>query len=133
VHGEIRTTQDVDVVLDLRPDQVDPLVAALQPAFLIDREFVAQAVRTGSSCNLVHRGSGMKIDFFLLRRRPFSREEMQRGIEGACPTGSGATSRESCASRGAASIWQPAALGRRTRSHGLLEGALRGEGKPPAV
>ena len=71
VHGEIRTTQDVDVVVDLRPELVDELV---------DGEFVRLAVRSGSSCNLVHRESGMKVDLFLLRRRPFSREEMRRRL-----------------------------------------------------
>lgn len=80
VHGEIRTTQDVDIVVDLRQEQVAALVATLRQEFLVDAEFVLLAVRTGSSCNLVHRDTGMKVDLFLLRQRPFSREEMRRRL-----------------------------------------------------
>lgn len=80
VHGEIRTTQDVDVVVDLRSELVDELVAALTGDFLVDAEFVRLAVHSGTSCNLVHRESGMKVDLFLLRRRPFSQEEMRRRL-----------------------------------------------------
>ena len=78
VHGEIRTTQDLDVVGELRPEHVAPLVAALLPEFFVDPLFVADAVRRGMSCNVIHRASGFKVDFFVLRQREFSRVELQR-------------------------------------------------------
>lgn len=78
VHGEIRTTQDVDIVLDVQKHQVDALVAELTPEFFVDRVFVAEAVRTGTPCNVLHRTTGMKVDLFPLRTRAFSRAEMAR-------------------------------------------------------
>ena len=78
VHGEIRTTQDVDIVLDIGKHQVDALVAELEPDFYVDRVYVAEAVRTGTSCNVLHRTTGMKVDLFPLRARAFSRAEMAR-------------------------------------------------------
>ena len=58
VHGEIRTTQDVDSVIDIGKHQVDALAAALAPDFLVDRGCLAEAVRTGTSCNVLHRATG---------------------------------------------------------------------------
>ena len=37
-HGVMRSTQDLDVVADLREDQIAPLAAALGPDFEVDRE-----------------------------------------------------------------------------------------------
>lgn len=78
VHGELRTTHDVDIVVDLRPEHVSELVATLALRFLVDAEFVRYAIRHRSSCNLIHRATGFKVDLFLCRDRAFSRMEMQR-------------------------------------------------------
>lgn len=78
VHGEIRTTQDMDVVAEVGPEHVAALVNALRRDFFVDPAFVAEAVRSGSSCNVIHRDSGFKVDLFVLRRREFSRVEMER-------------------------------------------------------
>jgi hypothetical protein len=78
VHGEPRTTQGVDIVADLRPEHVAPLVAALHADFFVDTEFLRETVRVGSSCNVIHRTTGFKVDIFVLRRREYSRVEMSR-------------------------------------------------------
>lgn len=80
VYGEIRTTQDVDIVADLAPAHVPALAAALAAEFFVDAEFLAEAVRTGTSCNLIHRTTGFKVDVFVLRKREFSRVEMARRV-----------------------------------------------------
>lgn len=79
-YGEIRTTQDLDVIADLAPVDVAPVCQALVADFFVDENFVAEAVRSGSSCNVVHRATGFKVDIFVLRRREFSRAEMDRRI-----------------------------------------------------
>lgn len=79
VYGDVRTTYDVDIVVELEPAQVAPLVAELSPAFLVDEAFLRDTIRHRSSCNLIHRATGFKVDLFLRRERPFSRSEMQRG------------------------------------------------------
>ena len=78
VHGEIRTTQDVDVVADLQPAHVPPLAAALRTTFFVDEILLMEAVQGGGSCNVIHRETGFKVDLFVLRPRPFSRVEMDR-------------------------------------------------------
>lgn len=78
MHGEIRTTQDVDLVVELEEAQVRAVVEALRASFHIDEEAVVDAVRQRSSCNLIHRTTAFKVDLFLRRERAFSRSEMER-------------------------------------------------------
>jgi hypothetical protein len=78
LHGETRTTQDADLVVDLEEHQVAPLVQALKPEFYVDEAAVREAVRRRSSCNAIHLDSAFKIDLFVRRDRPHSREEMAR-------------------------------------------------------
>lgn len=78
MHGEIRTTQDVDLVVELEECHVEPLVESLRAAFHVDVEAVFDAVRRRSSCNLIHRATAFKVDLFVRRERPFSRSEMAR-------------------------------------------------------
>lgn len=78
LHGEIRTTQDADVVVKIAERDVEPLATALAPAFFVDRDAVRDAIHHRSSCNLIHRTTAFKVDLFTRRDRPFSREEMAR-------------------------------------------------------
>lgn len=78
MHGEIRTTQDVDLVVELEELHVRPLVDALSASFYIDHEAVMDAVRRRSSCNLIHLATAFKVDLFVRRERPFSMSEMER-------------------------------------------------------
>ena len=78
LHGEVRTTHDVDIVVDLRAEHVAPLTAALAPTFFAEDEALRWAIAHHSSCNIIHRATALKIDLFLLRRRAFSSAEMDR-------------------------------------------------------
>ena len=80
VHGEVRTTQDVDLVVDLAPQRLGPLAAALQAQFLADAELLRVCLRQRIASNIVHRSTGLKLDLFPLRDRPFSREEFARAV-----------------------------------------------------
>lgn len=81
LHGEIRTTQDVDLVVELEERHIEGLVAALRADFFVDEEALRLAIGPLGSCNLVHRGSGFKVDLFVRRERAFSRSEMQRRMQ----------------------------------------------------
>ncbi|MGE3173994.1 MAG: hypothetical protein AB7O97_15315 [Planctomycetota bacterium] len=78
MHGEIRTTQDVDLVVELDEPRVRALVEALQDRYYVDEASVVDAVRRRSSCNLIHLATAFKVDLFVRRERPFSRSEMAR-------------------------------------------------------
>lgn len=78
LHGEIRTTQDADIVIELREERVPDVAASLQGDFFVDEEALRDAVRRRSSCNVIHRATAFKIDLFARRDRPFSESEMAR-------------------------------------------------------
>ncbi len=77
-HGVARASLDVDLVADLGPDDVGPLVAALAPRYYVDEERVGQAVASGGSFNVVHLESMLKVDVFLSRGRPYDEEALRR-------------------------------------------------------
>lgn len=63
--GEPRATLDVDLVIDLRPEQVDAFVAAVEGDFFVDRSWVHDEVRRHGSFQLVHRASMIRVDVFV--------------------------------------------------------------------
>jgi hypothetical protein len=77
-HGIPRTTMDVDLVADIKPDQVDELVRVLQPEFYAETTMIQEALQRGRSFNLIHYGTAYKFDVFPLRRDDYSRTEFGR-------------------------------------------------------
>ena len=80
VHGMVRATMDVDLVADITPAQVPALVAALENEFYIDADMILDAIQYFSSFNLIHLESMFKVDVFILKRRAFDLNQMQRRI-----------------------------------------------------
>jgi hypothetical protein len=64
VSGEPRASLDADVVVQMRPDQIDDLVKLLGDEFYSDSDAIRRAIDAGSSTNLVHRPTGIKVDLF---------------------------------------------------------------------
>ena len=65
VHGRFRATNDVDVIANLREEHAGSLRTALEADHYVDEESIRDAVRQRSSFNLVHFGTGLKIDVFV--------------------------------------------------------------------
>jgi hypothetical protein len=80
VHGIVRATMDVDLVADIKPTQVSPLVTALESEFYIDAEMILDAIQHTSSFTLIHLETMFKVDVFILKQRPFDVNQMQRRI-----------------------------------------------------
>lgn len=80
VYGIIRATMDADLVADIKPEQIAPLVAALEKEFYIDAEMILDTIQHTSSFNLIHLDTMFKIDVFILKQRPFDINQMQRRI-----------------------------------------------------
>jgi len=78
LHGMVRTTQDSDVVAEMRPQHLQPLVLALQDEFYIDEEMIAEAIQSNSSFNIIHRETMFKVDVFIPRSRPFLQSQLTR-------------------------------------------------------
>lgn len=65
IHGIPRTTEDIDLVARLEPSHVSSLVEALRDEFYLDQERIHSAIRRGSSFNLIHLETLVKIDVFV--------------------------------------------------------------------
>jgi len=78
VHGIPRTTNDVDVVVDLAHDQIPELVSELKTDFYVDADMIRKALALGRAFNIVHFQSAFKCDLFPLHTDEFSRAEFGR-------------------------------------------------------
>lgn len=78
VHGVPRSTNDSDVVADMRIEQVDALVRVIAPAFYIDGDAIRDAIQHRSSFNVIHLASMFKVDVFLPRNRAFDASQLAR-------------------------------------------------------
>lgn len=78
--GEPRSTIDVDIVADLKAEQVAGLVAALQHDFYLDETALRRAVADLSSANLIHHETSIKIDLFIAGGTPLDRQQLARRL-----------------------------------------------------
>jgi hypothetical protein len=76
-------TQDVDVVAELQMEHVKPLVEALQQAYYVNANTVADAVARRSCFNLIHNKTYFKIDIFASQNRDYNRAAFQRILKKA--------------------------------------------------
>ncbi len=79
-HGEPRSTNDVDLVVALTPEQVDPLVRALGQGYYVSTAAAREAAGTGGAFNVVHLATAVKADLFVAGTDPFDAERIARGI-----------------------------------------------------
>lgn len=78
IYGEPRSTQDIDIVIDLFPNRIDLFVKSVSNQFYVDEESVRQAVARLSSFNIIHLETLIKVDLFVLDTNPINQTEMKR-------------------------------------------------------
>ncbi len=78
VYGEVRTTLDVDIAADLRPEHVDSLVEATREEFHVLEEAVRRAVHERSSFNVIHEEMLVKADVHVSPDDPLHRDQLLR-------------------------------------------------------
>lgn len=78
MYGIPRSTQDADLVADLKIEHVRPFVAKAADHFYVAPERMTQAIQHHSSFNLLHLKTVIKVDVFVLKPDPLSRLEMAR-------------------------------------------------------
>lgn len=76
--GVPRSTLDVDIVAAVEPGHVPVLVHALQDEYYVDAELIEHGLRHGSSFNLIHLATMMKVDVFLPRSGAWEEEAFRR-------------------------------------------------------
>ena len=78
LYGMIRTTQDSDIVAEMRSEHIQPFVLTLQDEFYLDEEMIADSIAHYSSFNIIHRETMFKVDVFIPRPRPFLQAQLAR-------------------------------------------------------
>lgn len=78
VHGEPRSTNDVDFLADVRNEHVAPLVRALEADYYVSESAVREAIRLGGSFNAIHMDAAVKVDVFMAGDDAFDRERLER-------------------------------------------------------
>lgn len=76
LHGELRSTNDVDLIADLRPAHVAPLFTGLRDEYYVSEPAMREAVQSGTSFNAIHLPTALKVDIFVAGRDPFDAERL---------------------------------------------------------
>src|SRR5260370_6220518 len=74
IHGMQQSASDIDLVLIQQGHGFLPVgaaLASLQDEYLVEPMVIAQGLREGTSCSLIHMGTLMKIDLILPRTPGF--------------------------------------------------------------
>jgi hypothetical protein len=87
VYGEPRSTQDIDIVTDLRAEGVDAFAERLGPDFNVDVDSLGRALRLRQSWNIHYERLYTKIDLFSLGPSPFDQSEFDRRFRLPLPGG----------------------------------------------
>jgi hypothetical protein len=80
VLGEPRFTLDIDIVIDLKANQVDLLCDEFpdDQGYYLSRHAARTATSSGGQFNVIHFTSGNKIDFMILRRDAWGKAQIER-------------------------------------------------------
>jgi hypothetical protein len=78
LYGMIRTTQDSDIVAEMRAEHTQPFASAFSDEFHVDDQMIAEAIRHYSSFTIIHRETMFKVDVFVPRPRPFLASQFAR-------------------------------------------------------
>ncbi len=77
-HSQPRSTNDVDLVIDPTPAQLDHWLTLLGDQFYASPEMAKEALQQKSMFNIIDLTTGVKADLIIRKDRPFSVEEFQR-------------------------------------------------------
>jgi len=78
LYGMIRTTQDSDIVAEMRKEHIPHFISGLSEEFYLDHGMIENAVMQYASFNIIHRTTMFKVDVFITEPSPFIRSELDR-------------------------------------------------------
>lgn len=78
-YGEPRLTNDVDVVAGIREPDIPGLLAAFPAGdFYLSEDAIREAIQRQGQFNIIHPGSGLKVDVIVRKDTPFDRSRFAR-------------------------------------------------------
>ena len=78
LYGMVRSTQDSDIVAEMRSQHIQQFVAALQNEFYVDAEMITDAIQRKASFSVIHQATMFKVDVFIPHPRPFLQSQLAR-------------------------------------------------------
>jgi hypothetical protein len=81
LYGLARSTNDADLVAEVKPDQVSDLFRALDPDFYVNETSIKRAVEMGRQFNVIHSETQFKVDIFTPKPGGFAAKELARRQE----------------------------------------------------
>lgn len=79
--GRPRFTADVDVIVELKKNQIKELVDILIKEGYVDEDAVKEALEYQSEFNFIDEATGIKVDFWILKDDAFDRSRLNRAVE----------------------------------------------------
>lgn len=81
VHGIPRSTQDADLVADIKDSEVTELIMQLGDRYYLSEQAVREAIQRQFSFNLIDQQTLLKVDVFILKDQPFNQASFSRRQE----------------------------------------------------
>ncbi len=78
VYGIARATMDVDLIADIKIENISSLKHILEKKYFIDEDMIKDAIHRSSAFNLIHLETMIKIDVFIHKRQSYSDESLRR-------------------------------------------------------
>jgi len=77
LYGQFRSTQDVDMVADMRLSHIRLFVKLLEEGYYVVEDAIRDAIRRQSSFNLISNETFMKVDIFIPKSRAFDQDAVR--------------------------------------------------------
>jgi hypothetical protein len=77
-YAQPRMTRDIDVVVAIKPNDVDRVVALFEPEYYVSKESVRESIEHESIFNLIHHESVIKVDCIVRKQNEYRKLEFER-------------------------------------------------------
>lgn len=77
-HGQPRSTNDADIIIDPSSDNLTSFVHSLGPDYYVSKEAAIQALNDNSMFNIIDIKTGWKADLIIRKKRAYSKQEFSR-------------------------------------------------------
>ena len=78
LHGYARATMDVDLMLDLLPEHVEPMVESLKSTYYVSEPMIRESLASRKCFNLIFLKTMFKVDCFPRKNRDFDKSALKR-------------------------------------------------------
>jgi len=79
--GHIRTTMDIDILIQIRSEQIDPLLSSIEGEAHIDTEKAKKAILDKRMFNIILNKTCFKIDFIPLEENSYEIEKFNNRVK----------------------------------------------------